>query len=339
MDSRTDPELSTAVAELSSWLNYLLDPTTNDGPRIYRSTQTMREAPNPATIEDERAHRDPYLDQNREFETVSAIEDYRDRPADLFLSAEAVTGIDDATLDATYAKLAKGCFTYASSRPPSVEVPYERVTYPEMNSARNDWSEMRKQWNDPRDPFAAYAFENDFIRYQIYTENCCFVVAECLGKYRAIFRKAAEDITALTRGLTESFLNHRPDASTGGGFAFNFTSILLMGIGSVAATVVTQGMSMVVFATLVADVIKQASVEGNRIPLNLDHHVHLRDVVRQYSDAVKKIEQDATDAVRQLIDDMRHRLQELRDGREYRQVVGTTEFTRIVPHYRNYLKV
>jgi hypothetical protein len=50
------------------------------------------------------------------------------------------------------------------------------MNYRERSHVRDNWVEIRKSWTAPED-VAAHEYENDFLDYQLYTENCVYVVA------------------------------------------------------------------------------------------------------------------------------------------------------------------
>jgi len=115
-------------------------------------------------------------------------------PAVIFKSIEAINGVNKSVVGWTYDKLVHGYFTWAGDTgPANDDGRIADLKYPELNPTRLNWMQMRKSWVGTQDT-AAYDFEGDFIRYQVYTENCLYTVAEHMVRYCAIFDKAAKDI-------------------------------------------------------------------------------------------------------------------------------------------------
>jgi hypothetical protein len=339
INAATDPELARATGELAAWLKYLFDPEKNDGPRIYREKDPQYSGDHDA----EMPRRMPNIDQEGTYEVVSVLEKYVADPSVFFRSAQAVSGIDEQVIQNTYAKLTMGYFTYRDQRRAPAE--HDRladVRYPEMHPARLNWMEMRQGWVGPLN-LSAHEYENDFIPYQVYTENCVYVVAEHMVRYRAIFKKASEDITALTFALTDKFA--RPNPYGSGGATFDLLSIVVTGLVVITTAVITEGTGITVGVALsnavvemLGEAVKTAKSNGTEHRTALEDHPRLQDTAQQYIDAVSKIERDTADAITQLRDSLRIELDKLRDKRMYASLPTDRERNSTqVPHYSDYI--
>jgi hypothetical protein len=340
INDRTDPELAKAAAELNAWVDYLLHPDSNDGPRIYRE-QTSEYG----TLDSEMPRRMENLDEDSFLETVSVIEPYAGDPGVFFRAAEGISGIDEPLMHDTYFKLTEGVFTWNKEGPNDAHgEPEKRVPtrYPELHPARLNWMQMREGWHGD-EAISAHEFENDFIRFQTHTENCFYVVAEHMAKYRGIFKRSAEDITELMNALMEKFA--RPH-SYGDGLEFNLVTFLITGVVTAVSTVITGGaaaptaalvLSKVAVA-MVGNAASTAKEKGSEKHVLLENHNYLRDVAKQYVEAVNKIEEEVEQAVKDLYEHLRIQLDEIRKEREY-QVIPTDgeKKSMFVPHYRDYL--
>lgn len=330
INNDTDSELARAAGELNAWIEYLLHPETNDGPRIYR----YRQPANPG--ETELAHRNEHQESRpEEYQTVSVLERYAGGKDAFFRPAQAVGGISEPVINQTYDKLTQGFFTWEGLDGLGEPKPRIAAQYQEMSRARDNWQQMRKTWEGLEDN-AAHDFEGDFIDFQLYTENCIYVVAEHLVRYRAIFEKASEDITNLMFGLTDKFATFDPRPS-GAGVSFDILSIVVTGFVAATTTVITGGagtaMAAVALATAV-DALGEAvkTAEPNpKTEYHLESREHLRDVAQQYLDAVNKIERDVAAAVKSLYESLHNDVNELRAAR------NKGETAKSVPRYRDYL--
>jgi hypothetical protein len=339
INATTDPELARAAGELAAWLKYLFHPDTNNGPRIYRETHPQHSGDHDA----EMPQRMSNLDQDGTFEVVSVLEKYAADPGLFFRSAQAVSGIDEQIIHNTYIKLTEGCLTYTGRSPgPAKEQRVDNVDYPELHPARLNWMEMRKEWVGNLN-LSAHEYENDFIPYQVCTENGVYLVAEHLVRYRAIFEQAGKDITKLMFALTDKFAKPNPYGS--GGPSFDLVSIVVTGLVVVATSVISGGAggtAGVLLGTAVTEMlgeaIKTAQAHGTENKMALDDHHRLQDTAQQYLEAVTKIERETADAISQLRDNLRTKLAELRDNRRYARLpTDPTRDSTQVPHYGDYI--
>ncbi|WP_258906306.1 hypothetical protein [Actinokineospora sp. UTMC 2448] len=338
IDAHNDPELAAAAGEVAAWVEYLLHPHTHDGPRVYRD----RMPDHPDGRDAEMPRRMPNLDeQSHRYDTVSVLEDFAADPTAFIRSAQAVSGVTDAAIDAAYAKLTQACFilpdldSAGGQRGSATNPPGVHLSYPELHPARFDWAQMRKSWVAPESNYA-HEFEGDFIAFQVYTENCLFVVAEHLVKYRAIFRKAAEDITALMKALTEIFARTSPYS---GGLTFDLRSVIITTIVGIATTLISGGATVAkVFGVALTELLGEATktAQDSEKKLLLENHLHLRDVAYQYLDGVGRIEQEAAEAVRNLYNELRITLDRLREDRKYSDKPLSDVTRATVPHIRDY---
>ncbi|HEV8555654.1 MAG TPA: hypothetical protein VGR06_04555 [Actinophytocola sp.] len=346
IDASNDPELAKAAGELNAWIDYLLHPELNDGPRIYRYVHPKY--PDEPEM-GELPYRNPWLDDRpQEYETRSVLENYAADIGAFFRPAQAVSGISESLIERTYSQLSQGCFTWNKQESNDAPAGGDQrrvldVHYPELHPARNNWMQMRKSWISRQDN-AAHEFEGDFIKFQVFTENCFYVVAEHLVRYRAIFKKAGEDIARLMFGLTDKFATFNPFPE-GGGVGFNFLSIVVTGLVAAATAVITEGTGVtagVLLGSAVADMLGEAVKTANSTgpdstQYQLESREHLRDVAKQYLDAVEKIESDVSWAINQLFASLRVEVDKLRTERMYEAVPGTGTNATSVPRYRDYL--
>lgn len=351
ISSETNPRLAEAAGELNAWIEYLLHPESNDGPRIYRPlrspypSEKETEVPNrmpPAT------HDAPYEDP-REYETLSVLEEFAGDTAQFFRSAQAVSGISTATIEAVYVKLADGFLTWSQkgerrmtvaeatdSGKPQMPWPVPDMKYRDVTATRINWVGMRKSWVAKEDVWA-HEYEGDFLDYQMRTENCVYAVAEHIVRYRAVLHKAGEDILALMEALTR--LCPRPPQDAVG--SVNLMSVAVTGVVAVATTVITGGASGVTAAVLLSTAVEmvgeavKTAERTKKKELVLDNAYHLRDAAKQYLTSVEQIEREVADALMELGDSLRRRLDQIRDAREYLPY-GNGEITDKVPFYDDY---
>lgn len=96
IDSAVNPKRAKASGELAAWVEYLLHPESNDGPRIYRPLHPET-GPDATDFESPRrlppADRDSPYENPDEYETVSVFEDFAADPSVFFKAAQAVSGI------------------------------------------------------------------------------------------------------------------------------------------------------------------------------------------------------------------------------------------------------
>jgi hypothetical protein len=341
----TEPELYRAAGNLAAWIDYLLRPESNDGPRVYRPRAT----PDATSADLEMPARVDRLDaQSHLYDTVSVIEEHVADPAVFFRAAQAVSGIIEPTVEAAYQKLATGCLTWSEAGPRTgdpnavdprelpVHPPVSDVRYPELHPARLDLMQMRvgAGWIAPEN-MAAYEYEKDFIPFQVYTENCAYVVAEHLARYRAVFLKAGQDITALMDALTQKFAT---PPSGGGGSDFDLLSIVVTGLVSAVTTVITgTPTAAVALGTVAVEALGEAVKSAEPRRLAIEGHPHLRDTARQFLDAVDRIEREVGETIRRLADNLRVELDRIRDLRRYEVIPASGDVSTAVPHFHAYM--
>jgi hypothetical protein len=345
----TNPRLAEAAGELNAWIEYLLRPESHDGPRIYKPLRS----PYPSEKETETQERMPYdtiYEQPEDYETLSVLEEFAGDTARFFRAAQAVSGIRTETIESAYLKLVDGVLTW--SRPGDTRMPEPEVTggsgkqqepwpvpdmkYRDVTDTRINWVNMRKSWVAKEDLWA-HEYERDFLDYQMRTENCLYAVAEHLVRYRAILHQAGEDILALMEALTR--LCPRP--SRAGETSLDLKSIILTGLVAVTTTVITAGSGGVTAAVLlssaVVEMVGEAAKGAQRVPekkLILNDSYHLRDVAKEYLKSVEQIEREVADALTDLGDSLRRRLDQIRQAREYAPYNG--ELTDEVPFFEHY---
>ncbi|ONI79737.1 hypothetical protein ALI144C_23580 [Actinosynnema sp. ALI-1.44] len=350
INAATDPELAAAAAELNAWIDYLLRPESHDGPRIYRATGPDRSGHVPTDAE--MPQRIPSLDQDTaQYVTVSVIDGYSADPGVFFRPAQAVSGVSDTVIEPTYRKIAKGYFTgtdpqgKTAGKAPDVESPVDATRYKEMHPVRMNWFEVRNSWLG-LGRLAANEYENDVIRYQVYTENCFYVLAEHLVRYRAIFHKASEDMAALMRAMTKTFAQHDWYHSGGGGVILDLFSVAVTGLVAGVTMVISGGATaptaakllQVVVVEAIGEAMKTAKEGDKKNQLLIEDQRYLRDSAKQYLDAVTKIERDTAQAVTDLHAKLRTKLDELRSGREYSTVPNSAATSMSVPRYHTYFE-
>jgi hypothetical protein len=315
-DDAVNPQLTRAAGELGAWIEYLLNPQDNDGPRVYRSRFGDGDNPFPRRNED--------LDsKSHEFETVSILEDYADDPDALMRPVQAIAGVRHDVISATYDKLLEGYFTWSTNdtNPGPEAITGETLHYFEMNSARMDWDQMRGSW-EGTEANAAYMYEKGFIRYQLVNENCLYVIAEHLARYSAIFDKAGRDLLELMDAFTTECANYEP---TGGGdLALDIPSIVVDVIIGAAVTVLTGGIGTTAkellkgaASTALSNGMHQAAAEKKEKQLTLDRHYDLRDTTRQYLERVQAIEREVADAVNGMASTLPRDVTQQRENRAY----------------------
>lgn len=130
---------------------------------------------------------------------------------------------------------------------------------------------MRTGWTSP-EAAAAHVYEEDFLDFQVYTENCFYDVAEHLVRYRAILHKAGEDIHELMNAMVEMC----PKPAPPGEGDFNLMSMLVTGIVAATTTVISGGATAgvvmgIAVAEMVGDAAKTAKhEEGQQYELMLE---------------------------------------------------------------------
>ncbi|MCE7004115.1 hypothetical protein LWC34_14915 [Kibdelosporangium philippinense] len=162
-----------------------------------------------------------------------------------------------------------------------------------------------------------------------------------MARYRAIFDKASQDIAALMDAMTKVFAGH-DWYGRGGGLKIDLASVVISAIATAATTVLSGGGAALIAAVSLIDAaseaIKTASGQpANKITVLLEDHDFLRDTVKQYLDAVAKVERDAADAIRQLAEALPNKVDEMRLHRDHPTHPGsTTHSGGSVPLYRDY---
>jgi hypothetical protein len=350
------PRLAEKAGELAAWLDYLLNPWSNDGPRIYRPT-----AKNADRNEFESPYRLPPPDRDapyedpEEFQTVSVIEQWAPDRDVFFRPVQAVCSVTSEAMSETFNRLRMGCLTFYDEgvgTMPDNELddtdkgqkhrPGPEIQYNEENPARINWVGMRKSWVAVED-VSAHEYEYDFLNYQTITENAIFTIAEHLVRYRAIMHKAGEDLLALMDAMVELCPRPTPE----GGVSLNLMSIVVTGLVAAATTVVTGGagttFGVVLGATaieMLGEAVKTAERSGESAKvLKLDNQEFLRDVVKQYLEETEKIEREVADAVQKLAANLNERLSVLRQQREYPILPTSNQVTGEVPRFPQYLGV
>ena len=341
-----NPRMAEAAAELNAWVQYLLHPESNDGPRIYRQNGVT--GSNPSDMEMAyRVHR--LDDQATIYDTVSVLEEFADDPGCFFRSAQAVCGIDTEVIEETFVKLVDGVLTWHREGDPSMteaeavnenkgQVPWTApdMKYMDVTNTRITWVGMRKSWVAKEDVWA-HRYEGGFLDYQMATENCLYAVAEHLVRFRAIMHKAGEDILALMEGLIR--LCPRP-APAEVQVSVDVKSIVVTGIVAATTTVLTGGAAGVTAAVLLGaaavemagEAVKTASAKKDLVVGNKDY---LRDVVREYLKDAEQIEREVAEALTDLGDSLRRRLDQIRQAREYR-CYQESPITDKVPFFDDY---
>lgn len=340
-----NPRMAEVAGELNAWVRYLLQPETNDGPRIYRQRGVTGSSPSDMEMPD----RVPRLDdQDNIYDTVSALDEFAGDPECFFRPAQAVCGIDTEVIEETFLKLVDGVLTWHREGDPSMpkaETANEKGQFPsrvpdmkymDVTDTRINWVGMRKSWVAREDHWA-HEYERDFLDYQMRTENCLYAVAEHLVRFRAIMHRAGADVLALMEGLIR--LCPRP-APADVQVAVDVKSIVVTGIVAATATVLTGGAGGVTAAVLLGatavemagEAVKTASVKKELVLGNKDH---LRDVVREYLKNAEQIEREVAEALTDLGDSLRRRLDQIRQVREYK-CYDESPLTDKVPFFDDY---
>jgi hypothetical protein len=351
INATTDPVLAKATAELNAWVDYLSHPKTNGGPRIYRPVSGRELTPDMGTRHDIPSPRAVDTEADPNYHVVSALEGYAADPSELFKAAEAVSGVSEAAINEAYAALTQGCFTFPppatqspSAAPPSTSSSGAPVRdegmYGELAQVRVDWLNMRRSIISVEGNHAQL-FENDLIRFQISVENGYLRVAEHLVKYRAIFQQAGEDMAKVMDALTQRFASY----GQGKGIDIDLRSFLLTGLVEVACAVITGGLSTVfkvktiaeVATQMVGDAGKTAKDSGQETNNPIDDHPLIVDTVKQYLDAMAKIERDTAAAISDLSLHLHTKLAELEQHRRYQNIL-TNVSSNMAPQFLDYAK-
>lgn len=349
------PRLAEKAGELAAWLDYLMDPWSNDGPRIYRPT--ARNADRKEFESPERMpppDRDAPYEDPKEYQTVSVLEQWSPDPDVFFRPVQAICSITSEAMTPTFNRLRTGCLTFyddavgtmpETEREDTAKSQSHRapppIQYNEENPARINWVGMRKSWVAVED-VSAHEFEFDFLNYQTITENAIFTIAEHLVRYKAIMHKAGEDMLALMDAMAELCPRPTPE----GGASFNLMSIVVTGLVAAATTVATGGAGTTFGVVLggaaiemLGEAVKTAERSGaSAKELKLDNKEFLRDVAKQYIEEIEKIEREVAEAVQGLATNLNERLTVLRQQREYR-TIPETSVTGEVPRFPAYLNV
>lgn len=332
IDAGADPELAKAAGEFNAWLQYLSNPQTNDGPRVYRS----RFETDPEARDAEFPARNQDLNSQSEYVTVPVLERYAHDLGAFLRPVQAIAGVTEAELNKAYDKLVAGFFTMAGLGEGRAKGRVD-AQYKEMHPARDNWMQMRSGWSAP-EANAAHEYEGDFITFHVYLENGFYAIAGHLAKYRAIFQKAGEDVTALINALTEKFARKHP--YSGSDFSIDFLSVVVTGLVAAATIVISGGAAApVAFSIVVTEVLGEAikTAEGKDKPkVLLENHYHLADIAAQYLDGVNRIEHEVAAAIRQVTDNLRHDLERLHSAREYQISGADPARSNAVPHLINY---
>ncbi|HEX6353853.1 hypothetical protein [Actinophytocola sp.] len=347
IDPETNPRMAKAAGELNAWIEYLLRPETHDGPRVYRPLRS----PHPSEKDTEVASRtvpDAPHEDPREYETLSVLEDFASDPGRFFRPAQAVSGINTLTIEPVYLKLVDGYLTWIREGAPvmpegeanDTDKPQQRpaalMKYRDVTVTRINWVGMRKSWVAREDVWA-HAYEGDLLDYQMRTENCLYAVAEHVIRYRAILHRAGEDILALTEALTRLCPRPAPTVES----TFNLMSVVVTGIVAVATSVITGGSTGVTAAVLFASAVEmvgeavKTTERTTTKELVLENTYHLRDAAKQYLNGVEQIEREVADALVDLTDSLRRRLDQIREARQYSRY-NESQLTDKVPFYDDY---
>lgn len=320
-----------------------------DGPQLQRRARIYADRSPSATGEtdSEFSKRVEPLDSDAQYQAESVLRDLAGDLGQFFRSAQAVAGVKESALEATYLKLTEGCFTYTDkNRKADTDgagngEPVTDVKYPELHPARMNWMQMRKSWYGKEDT-GAHEYENDYIAYSVYTENLLYIVALNLARYRAIFKKAGEDIAKLMNALMERF--GRKDVFDDGSSpaTFDWKSIAVTGIVAAVGTVITGGAAAPVMMGLVAtEVIGEAvktTQDGRQKHLELGNADALADIARKYVSEARKIEDEVAQAITELYSQMRNELDDMREKRKYQAKPTDSATTMWVPHYKDYIE-
>jgi hypothetical protein len=351
INATTDPVLAKAAAELNAWVDYLAHPETNGGPRIYRPVPGRELTPDMGTRHDIPSPRAVDTEADPHYHVVSALEGYAADPSELFKAAEAVSGVSETAINEAYAALTQGCFTFPppATHSPSASPPNTSDTggpvrdgemYGELNQIRVDWVNMRLSIISPEGIYSQL-FEDDLIRFQVYVENGYLRVAEHLVKYRAIFQQAGEDMAKVMDALTQRFATY----GQGKGVGIDLRSFLLTGLVEVACAVITGGVSAAfrvmtiaeVATQMVGDAGKTAKGNGQETNNPIDDHPLIVDTVKQYLDAMAKIERDMAAAISDLSLHLHTKVVELEQRRLFQNRL-THVNSNMAPQFLDYAK-
>jgi hypothetical protein len=314
----SNPRLAEVSGELAAWIDYLLQPESHDGPRIYRPTAAEGSE---AGADVELPWSDVTFEDEGRFATVSVLEDYAYDTSVFFTAAQSVSGVRSDVMEPAFDKLTQGVLTWDKEGRAHAEDgddagkgekerPPPATKYAELFSVRANWAQMRKTWLAPEDNLAQQ-YENDFLDFQLYTENSTYVVAEHLVRYRATMHSAGEDILALMETLVKLCprASTAPGATEPGTTTLDVFSIIVTGLVVAATTVLTAGAGGVTTAVVLGSAAVEMAGEAGKTAeekkapqqrLLLEDKMYLRDVVRQYLDGVDKIERDVAEAILDL---------------------------------------
>lgn len=331
-DASVNPKLTRAAGEVAAWVDYLLHPQDNDGPRVYRHRFGDPDSPFPSRNEDLDSRSD-------EYETVSILEDFAGDREALLRPVQAIAGLRHELIANTYDKLLKGYFTLSDDDRGPGKGAIKNFHYEEVSWARFYWFQMRTGWAGSQ-ANAAALYEEGFIKFQVGTENCVYVVAEHLARYWAIFDKAGEDLLELMDAFTEECASYDPNA--GSGLTLDIMSIVVGAVIAVTTTVITGGVGTTVVQALRSAASATVSKTLNEVTraqeknLVLDKHRHLQDTAKQYVAGIEAIEREVADAITELRDHLRVELDDTRDRRRYEIGLDTGVFSESVPHVADF---
>lgn len=339
LDSKVNPKLTRAAGEVAAWVDYLLHPKSNNGPRVYRSRYGKPDSPFPDRNKD--------MDNKpNEYKTVSILEAFAGDPDAFVRPIQAIAGLRHELIDGTYQKLLQGYFTWKKAEnaadPGEHAIPEGNVIrYAELNSARFDWNQMRTGWEGTL-ANAAYLYEEAIIRYQVVTENCLYVVAQHLTQYWVVFDKAGKDLLELMNAFTEECAAYSPGTESGG-LTLDVESVAVSAVIAAVVTVLTAGTGGVtagaLFKTVVSTVLSKTLSEAKAAEkknLALNKHHHLGDTAKQYLDEISRIEREVIDAVNGLTESLRGKLEQVRDQRRYEIGRDTGKFAETIPHVADF---
>lgn len=335
IDKKTSPELWKAAGELNAWIDYLSHPESNSGPRLYRPVHPGDQSPTGSKYVDLSVPSGPTdMDNDPSYTVMSVLDGYAADPAELFKAAQAVSGVDEGVVTKGYSNFLQGCFTYpedqipelsgkspsggtGASAPAPTAPPRGQNCYPELSQIRGDWANIRNGWVSTENN-DAQAYEDDFIRFQVYLESSFLKLGEYLVKYVEIHRKAGKDIATLMDHLTQQFAQYQPRSE---GFTLDLKSFLITGIVELVCAVLTDGVSLAFQAKSLGAAGAQMVGDGAKTlhPTDtpLQSAYFITEVVKQYLDAVNKIEQDVSAALARLKADLNNTMGELRNDRAY----------------------
>jgi hypothetical protein len=348
IDAATDPEMAKAAGELNAWVDYLSNPTTNNGPRLYRPT--VEKNISNQTLVDMPAAKPLDLENDPNYRVVSALDGFATMPDEFFVSAKAIAGIKESELSKAYDALTKGTFTFpppadhvsgASTKDGTPPAPVRASDlYDELGQIRIDWLSMRSGWTS-NENLDAQLFEDHVITFQVFVENAFLRIAEALVKYRMIFKEAGKAMATQMDGLTQRFTTYQQSANLN----IDWKAIILTGITELVCAVITDGASAVfevkTLATAGAQMLgeggKSTTVDAPKDDNPIDEHPFLKDTVIQYVANMGKIEKDAASAINDLWMDLNSRLSQLEQGRRYTNK-DTNVSSNSAPQFMDYAK-